>query len=144
MPFLETENCRGCAKCAAAESCPVNAYRRNGKKPIRDEALCTNCGRCIGKCRFGAVTEAASGYKVYIGGRWGKRTRLGTPFGRLPKSEEEVLTMIEKVLLYFRENAEKGERFAVMIDRIGVEKVFEALDADDVLSRKREILDRVI
>ena len=38
-----------------------------------DENVCNHCGRCISKCPFGVTEEFVSGYRVYIGGRWGKK-----------------------------------------------------------------------
>ena len=49
----------------------------------------------------------------------------------------------EKAIFLFRERGLAGERFAVMIDRIGFETVEEALLRDDsLLERKEEILSR--
>ena len=48
--------------------------------------------------------------------------------------------MIEKAILLFKEQGEKGERFAETIDRIGFENVEKQLLADDILARKEKIL----
>lgn len=42
--------------------------------------------------------------------------------------------MLERTLLYYKENANARERLGDMIDRIGVEKVRQDLLAGDVLS----------
>lgn len=42
-------------------------------------------------------------------------------------TKDEAMDVIEKAILLFRERGLAGERFAVMIDRIGFETVEEAL-----------------
>ena len=54
--------------------------------------------------------------------------------------EEEVLSVLEKAILLFREQGKTVERFADTIDRIGFENVQAQLLADDILARKEEII----
>ena len=105
----------------------------------RDTDVCNNCGYCIGKCPFKAVTPSDVRYKCYIGGRWGRITRHGTPLPGL-YTEEEAMDLIEKAMLLFRDCGHKGERFAAMIDRIGEQEAIDALLHGDLLSRREEIL----
>lgn len=44
--------------------------------------------------------------------------------------KEEALNVIEKAILFFRDNGLKGERFAETIERIGFENVEKALLQD--------------
>ena len=92
-----------------------------------DSGQCNHCGRCDGKCPFGAVATEMEGYKVYIGGRWGKKVSQGKALGRIFTSKEEALDVIEKAILFFRDNGIKGERFAETIERIGFENVEKQL-----------------
>ncbi len=87
--------------------------------------------------RVAGQKEAA--YQIYIGGTWGKTTRMGTALSRLV-SEEEVLPILEKTLLWFRENAYAKERLGKAVDRMGTERLEQALFSDDLLLRKDEIL----
>ena len=79
------------------------------------------------------------GYQIYVGGTWGKKTRMGTPLSRLV-TREEIFPLIEKTMLWFKENAYQKERLGAAIDRIGADKLEEALFSDDLLNRKEEIL----
>ena len=45
-----------------------------------------------------------------------------------------------KTMLWFKENAYQKERLGAAIDRIGVDKMEEALFGDDLLNCKEEIL----
>lgn len=59
-------------------------------------------------------------------------------------SEAEVPDMIEKVMLWFKENAYAKERLGAAIDRLGTEKLEADLSTDDLLKRKEEILTKDI
>ena len=52
--------------------------------------------------------------------------------------------MIEKVMLWFKENAYAKERLGAAIDRLGTEKLEADLSTDDLLKRKEEILTKDI
>ena len=82
---------------------------------------CRHCGRCVGKCPFHTITNGIYGYKIYIGGRWGKKISRGKSLSKIFASKEEALNVIEKAILFFRDNGLKGERFAETIERIGLE-----------------------
>lgn len=140
LPNFDPEVCRGCKKCKIESICPMGAAKVNDGKMAIDPNVCIHCGRCDGKCPFGAITNSTQGYQIYIGGRWGKKVAHGKPLTRIHTSEEEVLNVIEKAILLFREQGIAGERFADTVERIGFEQVQEQLFADDLLNRKAEIL----
>lgn len=140
LPKADTDKCRGCKICQIEKACPIkNAKLENDKINMHPET-CNHCGRCIGKCPFNAVEEDVRGYKIYIGGRWGKRVAQGSPLDQIFNSEEEVMSVIEKCILLFREQGTAGERFADTINRLGFENVQEQLLGDEILSRKEAIL----
>lgn len=123
----DTEKCRGCKKCAVEDGCPMGAAKITDGKITVDSAVCNRCGRCYKKCPFGAFDSANEGYKVCIGGRWGKKTAIGKPLGKVFSSEEEVLDAIEKAIVVFRDEGIKGERFADTIERLGFDYVEKKL-----------------
>lgn len=126
VPLLDVEKCRGCKKCQVENNCPIKAARlENGKIVI--DADCNNCGRCKDKCPFGAIPEYTNGYRVYIGGRWGKKYANGRPLEKVFTSEEEVMNLIESAILLFRDEGISGERFADTIKRLGFEYVQDKL-----------------
>ena len=79
-------------------------------------------------------------YKVYVGGRWGKKVRMGTPLNHL-FTREEVIRVVEKAILLFKYKGISGERFGETVDRLGVDKVEKMLVSDNLLKRKEEILE---
>ena len=140
VPVFDAEKCKGCKVCAVENACSMKAAKVVDGKLNIDKDICLTCGVCTGKCPFGAVAnESKTMYKIYVGGTWGQRTRMGTPLSRLVE-EDEVLPILEKTLLWFRGNAYQKERLGIAIDRIGADKLEEALFGDDLLNRKEEIL----
>ncbi|MDY3908512.1 MAG: 4Fe-4S binding protein [Eubacterium sp.] len=135
-----TELCKGCGKCQIELNCPMKAAKVVDGKIQVDESICNNCGRCIKFCPFHVNDEAVPGFKVYIGGRWGKKTAHGRALSKIFTSEDEVLNVVEKALLLFRDKGEPGERFADTISRIGFEEAEKLILSDELLARKAEIL----
>lgn len=123
IPVIDLEKCRGCKVCQIEKNCPVHVAKLENGKVMVDDAKCNHCGRCLGKCPFHAFTEYTPGYKVYVGGRWGKQEAQGRFLGRIFSSKEEVLEVIEKAITLFRDRGEPGERFSDTIARIGFEEV---------------------
>lgn len=123
VPVPDTEKCRGCKKCQIEKNCPIHAAKLGSGKISIDPDACNHCGRCKGKCPFGAVEEYREGYKILIGGRWGKKTACGRPLPRLFPTEEEVMAVIDRAILLFREEGIAGERFADTVARLGFDYV---------------------
>jgi dissimilatory sulfite reductase (desulfoviridin) alpha/beta subunit len=140
-PDFDEESCNGCKKCSVEEACPIKAAKvTDGILEINKDE-CNNCGRCIGKCRFDAIEDGKVGYKVYLGGRWGKRVAQGKPLNKIFASKEEGLGVIEKAILLYREQGKTGERFSQTIERLGFENIQAQLLSNDLLERRREILE---
>ena len=126
VPVVDTEVCRGCKKCQVALACPMKAAQVIDGKVTMDPALCNHCGRCKDKCLFDAI-RYADGYKVCIGGRWGKKTAMGQPLGKIFATQEEVLEVVERAICLFRDEGIAGERFSDTIARLGFDYVEEKL-----------------
>ena len=140
VPEQDLIKCRSCVKCGVIERCPVHCVSRGAAgKIVVDTEKCTNCGKCIAACPMHSFSEKERGYAVVIGGIWGKTQRLGTNIGGV-YSEDEVMKLIEKAILLYRELGKTGERFGRTIDRVGVDEFIRQLKSDDVLSRKEAIL----
>ena len=107
--------------------CPIHVAKVVDGKVVIDPTSCNHCGRCVGKCPFGVIEEGTYGYKVCIGGRWGKKIAEGRPLSKIFTSEEEVLDLTEKAILFFRDEGQSGERFADTIQRLGFEYVEDKL-----------------
>lgn len=129
IPRAELSKCRGCKVCQIENNCPIKAAKLDGGKIVIDEDACNHCGRCVGKCPFGAVEESFVGYRVYIGGRWGKRVAQGRPLSRVFRTEDEVIEVVERALTLFQEEGKTGERFSDTIARLGFSYVEDKLES---------------
>lgn len=139
VPKINEDICRGCNKCAVEANCLMNAPKVvNGKITINRD-ICNSCGKCIKKCYFHCLSSQAHGVKILIGGKWGRKRRSGSELNGI-YSVEEALDIVEKIILVYRENAFKKERFGDMIERIGHDKVESMILSNDTIERKEEIL----
>lgn len=135
-----SELCRGCKKCFVLESCPSKAVTLKDGKAVIDADKCTNCGVCVGKCPFGAVPkEAESVCRIFVGGTWGKTQRMGTLLDSV-YTFDEIPAVIEKVMLWYKENGYVKERLGAVIDRLGKKSLMDSISTDDLINRKEEIL----
>ena len=140
IPMIDPSKCRGCKVCQVEANCPIHVAKlENGTLKI-DPNACNHCGRCKGKCPFGVTEEFVDGYKIYLGGRWGKQIAHGHPMDKIFTSEEEVMDIVERAILFFRDEGITGERFADTIDRLGFDYVQNKLmtapvDKDAVLKK---------
>ena len=143
VPVFDADKCKSCKICVVAKVCPMKAASKaEGEKLAYDKEKCINCGRCLYmvKCPFGAMTEEVTGYKVTLGGRWGKKVGQGTPMSKIFTSEEEVLDTVEKIILFFKDQGIAGERLSDTVARVGFEKVEAMILSNELLERKAEIL----
>ena len=110
IPHFDIEACKGCKNVLLKQHVRISCKVVDGKLHI-DEELCRHCGRCVGKCPFHSIEDGTYGFKIYIGGRWGKKISHGKALSKIFTSEEEALDVIEKAILLFKDQGLKGERF---------------------------------
>lgn len=140
VPGFKEEMCKGCKVCLMEKACPVHASGKVDGKLKIDPAQCNRCGRCVGKCPFHCNDEGTKGWKIYIGGRWGKRVSHGRLIEKIFKDKQEVTDTVEKAILLFKKEGNAGERFADTIERIGFENAEKMLLSNELLEKKAEII----
>ena len=141
IPVVDPSKCRGCKVCQVENACPIHIAKVVDGKVAIDAEGCNHCGRCVGKCPFGAVKEEAVGYKIYIGGRWGKSVAQGKALGRILHSEDEVVETVDRAILFFRSEGLTGERFSDTVERLGFDYVEDKLlkgsiDKTEIMKKK--------
>ena len=132
VPHYDPALCRGCSTCSVEKSCPSGAITLEDGRAKLIEDKCIDCGVCSsGKCPFGAFEKHDKVvYKIFVGGTWGKTTRMGTPLSRYV-TYDEIFPLLERSMLWFKENAEPKERFGKAIDRLGIETLEKHLFSGD-------------
>lgn len=127
IPMFDHSKCRGCKRCQVEQACPIKIAKLEEGMLKVDSNECNGCGRCKGKCPFGVTEEYTNGYKIYIGGRWGKKIANGRPLDKIFLTEDEVLDTVERAILFFRDEGMTGERFADTVERLGFDYVQDKL-----------------
>lgn len=86
---------------------------------------------CTNSCAESSVKDigligTAKGWKIVIGGCAGARARIADVLiEQVP--QEEVLSIVEKIIAYYKENARKFERIGMMIDRLSLDTVKQGI-----------------
>lgn len=124
VPAVLDDKCKGCKLCMS--ECKANAIEKVAKIVKIDYDKCINCGRCIDACPFKAMVTEKEGVAVFIGGKFGRKYRIGDRLENIV-SLEEAEEISEKVIEYYSENGNKGERFADTVDRVGFQNVHDAI-----------------
>lgn len=86
---------------------------------------------CMFSCSEPAIKDIGimgtpKGYTVMIGGNAGLKPRLADKLVENLTSEQ-VMSMVDKIINYYRENANSRERMARMVERLGLEKIKQDL-----------------
>ena len=118
VKWLE-EPCISCGICATAcrEGCLV--LTDEGKVEI-DYDRCTSCGRCQRVCPTGAW-ETSEAFTLTFGGQFGSELIKGQECLPPIDDEETLFRVTDAAIGYFRDHADKGERFGKMLRRLGRE-----------------------
>lgn len=140
IPEYNVDICKGCKKCQIEANCPIKAAKLVDGKICRDTDKCNSCGRCVGKCPFNVVADGVYGWKIYVGGRWGKNIAHGKLLNKFFTDKDELLSTVEKTILFFKSEGIAGERLADTIERVGFDKAEAMILGNELLERKNDIL----
>lgn len=123
VPQFNQDLCKACKVCKVESLCPTKAAHLEKDKIQIENDKCIQCGRCYKACPFKVTDSADHGYKIFIGGRWGKKVSIGKALSPLFMNQEEVMSVIESTLEFYEKEGKKGERFAETIERLGFDEV---------------------
>jgi NAD(P)H-nitrite reductase large subunit len=96
--------------------------------PAKVKIGVSGCPFCCGESyvRDIGVFGKKRGWSLVVGGSSARRLRIGDLI-RENLSEQEVIPLVKRTLEYYRDHAQKRERLAKFVDRIGIEDVKDAL-----------------
>ena len=123
-PVFVEENCVMCRQCEKA--CEVSAIKIENGSLYLEMHKCVACGRCIGACKKDAMQTKEQGFTIFVGGKVGKRPRMGNMLLRTCDSDV-VFDVLERTINYYRENALEGERLGDVIGRCGLDSFGETV-----------------
>ena len=86
---------------------------------------------CVNACTEPVLKDIGiiglpKGFTVLMGGNGGVKPRLGNEVAQ-GLNQEEVLALVDRIVTYYKANANKNERLGRMIDRLGLETVQGAI-----------------
>lgn len=128
IPMVLEDKCKGCQLCL--RDCPVKAIEKVGNIVQVHYDKCIHCGRCIRVCPFKAMDAEKEGVAVFIGGKFGRKHRIGDRIDNI-FSLEDAERIADKVIAYYNEKGNPGERLGNTIDRIGLENVRRAVFGEE-------------
>lgn len=119
--FDEAEgSCIACGLCASV--CPSGAISLDDEgRPVIDLSLCERDGECITSCPTGAIRANKRGWRVFVGGNFGRHPALAYEVGEIVDTPEAV-EIAERALESFVRHAQGRERLRTVIDRIGLDE----------------------
>ncbi len=120
LPQIDEDLCDGCGECIGL--CPTGALKKSGGRVFLDESRCILCGKCIKHCPAHAVSMKKHGVALFLGGKFGKRYTIGQDAGVI-LSPDEALAATRVLVDFYRDNARPGERFGIIVGRVGIEEV---------------------
>ena len=120
--------CNRCNLCVLA--CPIpDTLEVQGDQLLYREETCVHCGACIAACPTDAWERVGTGYAVFVGGKMGKRPRLGDRLPIAIRDEEHVLRIVDETIDWYAEHGQQRERFGVTLDRVGVDALVAHLQS---------------
>lgn len=120
------DNCNGCGRCQ--DVCKMDAIEVRGDISITNYNLCVGCGKCINACPNEAKKIKFDGYSIFVGGKGGRETVIGSHF--YVKDKIEIYQTLEAVMEVYNQLAIKPqkERLAQTIKRVSELYFFEKVD----------------
>ncbi len=118
-PRKGKEPCSRCGACV--EACGESAVSLDETGPVIADDLCLACGACVRACPTGTLEKESIGYRVLLGGKLGRHPRLGEELPGI-HAPDKIPGIVERFVESYKTYCRNGERLAVVLERIGIEK----------------------
>lgn len=122
----KSEACINCGVCVKA--CREDAITLTDGKIEVDYDKCNHCGRCVKSCPTDAW-DYKEGFILSFGGTFGNSIQKGTELLPLVTDKDALYRITDAAIEFFADNAKPSERFAKTLDRVGWDKLKDAVNA---------------
>jgi len=133
-PVVTEADCSECFTCV--ERCRRNAIVIRNQRPEVDEAQCDRCGNCIKFCPNDVFAAEESGYRIFVGGKFGRFHQDGYELFKIA-DKETLMEALEATIGLIRGEAIGEESLTSIINRVGVAPIFQKLYQGKENSRKK-------
>ena len=118
------DKCISCGLCV--KLCREGAISIENGAITVDQDKCNYCGRCAFSCPTDAY-DTVPGYLISFGGLFGNKINKGDLIVPFVEDKEKLFAICDAAIDFFEKNAKPSERFKFTIDRVGKEKLNEAV-----------------
>ena len=115
-PSVQQGLCIGCGTCVRA--CPDQAISHDGESVRIAGNLCLGCGKCIRVCDQSALVPVSSGFRIVVGGKLGRRPRLGQELSGV-FSRKEALQILANTVGFVMDNYVHGRNLGTIMEKVG-------------------------
>jgi dissimilatory sulfite reductase (desulfoviridin) alpha/beta subunit len=113
---VRDDACIGCGACVAA--CPDGAICLEEGSAVVNPKRCLGCGKCVTACRHLALLSYPVRFRIIVGGRLGRRPRIGQELGE-KLDAAAVPALVKRCLEAYSQNAIPGKRFSDIVSPMG-------------------------
>jgi anaerobic sulfite reductase subunit C len=125
-PLLDEAKCVSCGLCV--DACAEAVFSLADGHLSMDESRCVGCGACMRVCPTVALTPAATGWRVLVGGRLGRHPRLGAEVMSCADLDGASAVATKVIELWELEGC-GDERVGVFLDRLAYQE--DATDGEE-------------
>jgi len=123
-PIVTDAECSQCNACV--ERCPDNAILLLNGKPKIDYGKCKICEACVRVCPQGVLVTEKKGYRIMVGGSFGRHHKVGHEVFKIA-DKETLFKTLEAAIKVIKEQAIGEESITSIVNRIGIAPIFEKI-----------------
>jgi copper chaperone CopZ/Pyruvate/2-oxoacid:ferredoxin oxidoreductase delta subunit len=123
-PIITAAECLECFTCV--DRCRKNAISIRHGRPEIDAASCDHCGNCIKFCPNTVFASEQTGYRIFIGGKFGRFHHDGYELFKIT-DKETLMKSLEATIELIKGESMGEENLTSILNRVGVAPVFEKL-----------------